>query len=170
MRRKLSCLLICCLLIVACVFPAPASAEDLAGRSASMTVNEYELLSDLQNESNSALAAKGYTYEQIDSIHNLKESYAAHLEQFTDLSDSALKNLGYSDEQIAIFREFNGSETQIQALAADLNIDLTADYVTWSSADNRTNAMGAVQTIIPFPQIMLQIMDRRPLAADSNLR
>lgn len=56
------------------------------------------------------------------------------------MDKEALTRLGYSDEQIDIFKNYTGTEDQIRALAATLEFTLEADYVTWSSSENQTNA------------------------------
>lgn len=103
-------------------------------------MNEYELLKSLSAESTDTLRQMGYTVSQINDIQNLRSAYADHLEEIAHYDRAALENLGYTDAQINTLQNFDGSESQIMALAATLNFDLSIDYVTWSAADNRTNA------------------------------
>ncbi|MBQ6294096.1 MAG: hypothetical protein IJK77_09630 [Lachnospiraceae bacterium] len=117
---------------------AAYAREMLNGRAT--TINEYDYLLNMKERSDSELFDEGYTSEDINSIRHLEDAYSNHLRQFMVLDDAALSNLGYSNEQIMILRSFNGSEEQIRALAATLFFDLYIDFVTWSQADNRTNA------------------------------
>lgn len=103
-------------------------------------VNEYDLLSQMAEESSSALLARGYSLNEVNTIQNLDSEYRAHLEQFTDMDSESLRNLGYSDEQILILRNFSGAQSEIKALSAVCYLSLYCDYVTWSSTDNRTNS------------------------------
>lgn len=108
--------------------------------ASTQSINEYDLLANLTNKTDSELSEVGYTSEDIYLIRNLDESYANHIRKYATLSTSELKNLGYTEEQISIFRVFNDSEEQIRALAASMNFTLSIDYVTWSQSNNRTNA------------------------------
>ncbi|WP_297721181.1 hypothetical protein [Intestinimonas sp.] len=103
-------------------------------------VNEYDLLLNLSNRSRQQLFHEGYSTEEINDIYNLPISYKNYLEQYTDYPDYALKNMGYSQEQITLFRNFTGSEEQLRSLAATLSFSVLIDYVTWSASQNRTNA------------------------------
>lgn len=137
--KKITCLLLVFTIAMINFFPCSAIAADYAHTSSAI-VNEYDYLQNLSNSSDSMLSENGYSASDITLIRDLKESYVNHLNQYARLSTSALKNLGYSQKQISIFRNFSGSEDEIRALAATLNFSLSIDYVTWSSTSNRTNA------------------------------
>lgn len=141
--KKLIALYLCCALLSIPLASAVQTSPDAAPtpkKVSSYTVNEYELLKSLSTESNDTLHQMGYTVNQISKIKNLRSAYADHLEEISHYDRAALKNLGYTDIQIDTLQNFDGSESQIMALAATLNFDLSIDYVTWSAADNRTNA------------------------------
>lgn len=94
----------------------------------------------ISKESPAELSSKGYTLSDISKIQNVTTEYAKHLEKYAKLDAESLKRLGYSSEQIELFRNFVGTESQIRALAATLSLTMYADYVTWSATENRTNA------------------------------
>jgi len=104
------------------------------------TMNEYEMLKSLSKKSNSELAKLGYNSEEVEKVRNYKEEYVKHLKKYATLEDKNLYNLGYTSEQIKMLRSYDGSEEQTIALSASLVLNLTADYVTWSASENRTNA------------------------------
>lgn len=142
MKKFISTLWAICLMLSLLIPSATAStSETISGANIStISINEYDLLSKMAEESTSSLLAKGYSLNEIDTIQNLDSEYRAHLEQFTDMETEALKNLGYSDEQILILRNFSGSQREIQALAAGCNLSLYCDYATWSDTKNRTDS------------------------------
>lgn len=138
--KKFTCLLLACIIAMINLVPCSADAVGFDQMSSTMTVNEYDFLRGLSNKSDSTLRANGYSTADIALVRNLNESYTNHLKQCACLSTSALKNLGYSQRQISILRSFSGAENEIRALAATLYFSLSIDYVTWSSASNRTDA------------------------------
>jgi len=105
-----------------------------------VTINEYELLKDLSKKSTLDLEKKGFQDKDIEKIKNYKDEYAKHLKKYAELDDESLNNLGYTSEKIEMLRVYDGSEAQTIALAASCNLTLKVDYVTWSAAQNRTNA------------------------------
>lgn len=141
--KKLIALLLCCLLVSIPFAGAVQTSPDAAPtpkKVSSYTMNEYELLKSLSSESRDTLRQMGYTVNQISEIKNLRSAYADHLEEISHYDRAALENLGYTEAQIDTLQNFDGSESQIMSLAATMNFDLSIDYVTWSSTDNRTNA------------------------------
>jgi hypothetical protein len=125
--------------VIITTFTLTAFASDVKSNT-STTINEYDFLLDLNKESDSVLIERGYAANDIRVIRNAKEAYVNHLKACARLTPSALENLGYTKDQITSLQSFNGSESQIRALAATLDFNLTIDYVTWSSSDDRTNA------------------------------
>lgn len=141
--KKLIALLLCCVLVSVPFTSAVQLSHDTSpvpAKVISYSMNEYELLKSLSTESNDALCQMGYTDNQISKINNLRSAYADHLEEISHYDRAALENLGYTEAQINTLKNFNGSENQIMALAATLNLDLSIAYVTWSESANRTNA------------------------------
>lgn len=123
-----------------------ASASGIDNRSTNqnakskVSVNEYEMIKSLAKKSDPELNDLGYVKEDIDKIKNYQKEYAKHLEKLSKLEEKNLKELGYSPEKVEMLKAFDGSEEQITALAATLNLTLSSDYVTFSTSQNRTNA------------------------------
>lgn len=141
--KRLVCLFLICVTALLCVSPAFAATTDSTCNNAftsTTIINEYDFLLSISEETNEELSAQGYTATDIAKIRNVREAYDNHLLQFKDMDEEVLKHLGYSDEQVEIFRNYTGTEEQIRSLAATLELTLSADYVTWSAKDNRTNA------------------------------
>lgn len=91
--------------------------------SQKVTLNEYELAKQLAEESVSTLNAKGYNSVEINNIKNYQDVYRNHIEELNMLNDSALKNNGYSQEQISIIRNFTGTDTEMTRLGATLTLN-----------------------------------------------
>jgi len=142
MKRFISFLLACTtsLLCVPSVIAASPDSQPNNTTVVTAIPNEYDLLCNISEKSDEELSSQGYTVAEISTIRNYKEEYDEHLLQLKDLDEDVLQHLGYSDEQIDIFRDYTGTEEQIRSLAASLDFHLTADYVTWSASENRTNA------------------------------
>ncbi|KYO68562.1 hypothetical protein [Thermovenabulum gondwanense] len=103
---------------------------------AKVTINEYLMIKELKNKSDSELQKMVFSAKDIGKIRNF--DYAEELYRRSKLDDSILKNLGYTDEQISMLRAFSGTEEEIIALAATLNISAKTDSYYYSEANNRT--------------------------------
>ncbi|MCF6097756.1 hypothetical protein L1766_12305, partial [Thermovorax subterraneus] len=105
-------------------------------KMAKVTINEYLMLKELKNKSYLELQKMGFSAQDIEKIR--KFDYAEELYRRSKLDDSILKNLGYTDEQISMLRAFSGTEEEIIALAASLNISAKTDSYYYSETNNRT--------------------------------
>ena len=92
------------------------------GGTATVTLNEYELASQLAKESESSLQKRGLSTSEIKEIKNYKEVYRKHIESLNLLDDNALLANGYTMEQVKIIRNFGGSESEMQRLGATLSL------------------------------------------------
>ena len=113
------------LLIMILAMSTTAFAQDYQTSSLSqeVTLNEFELAKQLAEESVSTLNAKGYSFVEIENIKNYQDVYHSHIKELNMLSDSSLKNNGYSQEQIIIIRNFTGTDTEMTRLGATLTLN-----------------------------------------------
>ncbi len=121
--KKLVSIALC--LVMLFILPANALAADTPINNANAcraSINEYEALQALAKESPIVLAEKGFSYEEINMIQDYKQTYSDHITSLQDLSEDVLARHGYTAEQIAAIKNFNGSESQMALAAASLNI------------------------------------------------
>lgn len=127
-------------LLSLCLFTISVSADSLEGNNdKDVTVNEYEALKALSENSSFQLTNMGYSADEVKFIQNIEE-YANHLKSYSHSSDQELDNLGYSKDQIDMLRDYKGTEEETIRLAATLTLRLNAQYVTHNNSTNRTNA------------------------------
>lgn len=81
-------------------------------------ISEYEIYKKINTLSDNLLLAEGFTVEQIKEARAF--DYETHLRKLAELDDEALRNARYTDKQIQTFRNFNGSEEQMEILSATL--------------------------------------------------
>lgn len=85
-------------------------------------VNEFEAMEELAELPVAELADIGYEDQEIEQIKNYKDIYIEHVENLNTKSDGALKAFGYSDEQIRIIRNFNGTDAELRAVGSEVKI------------------------------------------------
>ncbi len=136
--KKIMSLVVALLMVFA--FSASAFANSDTQKVQKVKINEYQMLKELSKKSESEMKKLGYSSKDVEKIKNHEEEYVKHLKKYAELDDESLKNLGYSSEKIQMLRVYDGSEAQTLALGAEVNIQLTIDYVTWSESQQRTNA------------------------------
>lgn len=128
------------MLLVFCNTFAYAESNEPNKEVTKVTINEYLMLKELKNKPNLELQKMGFSSQEIEKIR--KFDYAEELYNRSKLDDSTLKNLGYTDEQIKMLRNFSGTEEEIIALAATLSINAsTVDYY-YVEESNRTYYRG----------------------------
>ena len=88
------------------------------------SMNEYEAMKILAQQSPSVLSAEGYTTEEIQNIQNYEQIYIEHIESLNELDTSTLIKHGYTTDQINIIRNFSGSEEQAARVAAKLTLQM----------------------------------------------
>lgn len=101
-----------------------------------VSLNEYLVLKELKNKSVSELQKMGFSAKDIEKINNF--DYAEELYKRSKLDDSTLKNLGYTDKQISMLRNFSGTEKEIIPLAGYLDIWSYVNSYYYSKENNRT--------------------------------
>lgn len=106
------------------------------GKAQSAKINEYKQLKQLKAKSDMELKQMGYTSEEINRIRSI--DYAQELRERAKLDNAQLKNLGYTDEQITMLKSFTGTEEEIIALAATLDLSAWHSSFWYDSANNRS--------------------------------
>ncbi len=106
----------------------------------SITTNEYEVLKDLSKNSNTNLKLNGYNDQDINKIKNVEKEYPKHLNEYKDLPEENLKELGYTDNQIKLLRDYKGTEEETIKLAATMDFRLTENFVNYSQSHDKTEA------------------------------
>lgn len=101
-----------------------------------IVINEYLMLKELKNKSDDELTKIGFTSDQIKKIKEI--DYAKELQKRSKLDEKILKNMGYTNEQIKILKNFSGTEPEIIALASTLNLYATYTSFYYDSSVNRT--------------------------------
>lgn len=92
----------------------------------SFVANEYDMYLELQNTPSSVLLKSGYDYEDVEEIKST--SVEEILYQRGQMTESELRNMGYSQETIELLKAYDGSpiedNPQLYGTFADLNGDL----------------------------------------------
>lgn len=99
--------------------------DDAYSESTKIYINEYEIIKDLEKESNESLEKRGYSKSQINKIKNGRNDMIKEIKNRANLSDMQLKSMKYNDNQINIIRNFTESDAELAALAAQLTLYLT---------------------------------------------
>lgn len=105
-----------------------------------VTTNEYEILKSLSKENYSNLKLSGYDEQEINIIRNIEKEYPKHLQEYKDLPEANLKQLGYSDDQVKLLKNYKGTEEETMQLAATMRFLLKDNYVNYSESQNKTEA------------------------------
>lgn len=88
------------------------------------STSEYDKFKEFNRESVDSLIKKGYTKEEIEFRKNFDypTELKKNVEKRAELDNDALNEMGYTNEQIEIIRNYTGTEEQMYALAATLNL------------------------------------------------
>jgi hypothetical protein len=101
----------------------PVAAEDISTGTNAVVLNEYEIMKRLKSASDKELLDLGITHETISKIRDF--DFEAAVKERAKLDKQTLRNMGYNEAQIAIFKSFSGTEKELEALSA--NCQLTAE-------------------------------------------
>lgn len=95
-----------------------------------VTINEYEMMEQLSEETDTRLVSLGYSLTEVSQINDYKEVFCAHIESLDSLSDDVLYNNGYTKEQIKTIRNFSGTEEEMRSVAASVSVSasITSHY------------------------------------------
>lgn len=124
MKRKIvSIILILCLVIGGTV----NVFADKSIMNKEYRLNEYEYINELKQQSDATLRGYGYTKQEIEEIRNI--DYVQILKERSKLEANILRNMGYSDEQITLLKDFKGSEEEINLLSSNCTISVRGDNI-----------------------------------------
>lgn len=104
------------------------------------SISEYELVKQLESKSNSELKRIGYDNDEIAQIRNYDELFKKNIEEIKGIDEDVLKNdFEYTDEQIDIIQNFNGSESQMAKASATVNVKATKNSSSSTSKLSKLN-------------------------------
>ena len=137
---------ICSVMIVAIIVSLGVPALSLVNRDNPLTANfistevmsEFEYYEELANLTDLELEEIGYEKAEIESIREYRTLAIDTYTSLNDESDERLYNRGYTDEQIAIIRDFEGTEEQLRLLAATCTITISCPSIAFNGSS--TNA------------------------------
>lgn len=85
-------------------------------------INEYEYITKLKAMSDDELYKLNINDEEIKEIRGI--DFKSKLEERAKLDEATLKNIGYSDEEIKMLRNFKGTKSEIKSLTADMSYSM----------------------------------------------
>ncbi len=123
MKKVHTCfaMLLCLTLVLGLVTPAQADEGNVAFVQGTVT-NEFDLYNTIINTPEAVLLEQGYTSGQIETFKAV--DFEDLIYQRAQLADSKLKAMGYSEEEIYLLRNYDGSYAETRALAATLSADI----------------------------------------------
>ncbi|MFQ9298998.1 MAG: hypothetical protein ACLR4X_11445 [Clostridia bacterium] len=143
---KLKKLLISCLLFSAISGTSTFALENnglqslSSDESVSITVKEYDAIRKLDKKTDSKLRSMGYTVEEIESIRNYEQNFADSIEELKNMDEKVLKeNFDYTDEQIEIINNFDGTEEQMSRASASVTLTISKNSSSVSSSSSKLN-------------------------------
>lgn len=142
--KKLKQVLISCMVFTLLLGSSSFALEDENLNSDSSnteySMSEYELIKKLESKSNSQLKSIGYDNEEIEQIRNYDDLFKENIEEIKDLDKDTLKNdFDYTDDQIDIIKNFNGSEIQMAKSSATVRVTATKNSSSSKSKVSKLN-------------------------------
>lgn len=109
-------------------------------------LNEYQILRKLSEEYEEAKAdntISGSKFaemstEEIEAIEDYQEYFSDRVDLLQSWTDKQLQSAGYTEEQIDIVRNFDGSEASMMSLASDCTVK--ANLVSYSHSSKGSSA------------------------------
>lgn len=104
-------------------------------------INEYNLLSMIAENDESVLLENGYSLEEINQIKNYEDLFQKHILNINETySDQELTELGYTENDIELIRNYDFSTRTNEQLAANCSLKVynTTAY-KYNSSKNMTN-------------------------------
>lgn len=127
-------------MIFTLVLGGSSFASENENPNSEYSISEYELVKQLESKSNSELKRMGYDNEDIDQIRNYDELFKENIEEIKGINEDVLKNdFEYTDEQIDIIQNFNGSESQMAKASASVSVKATKNSSSSTSKISRLN-------------------------------
>ena len=125
-----------------CVYALTGSAfaTESENNEASTTMNEYSMIKELQNKTDLQLQRMGHEREEIEAIRNYQEDFKKTMDEIKLIDKSILKDdFGYTEEQIEIINNFDGSEEQMEKASANVTLSISKNSSSKSQTNSKLN-------------------------------
>lgn len=137
--KKLKKVLMSCM-ILTLSFGGSSFASENKSSSGEYSINEYELVKQLEQKSDTQLRSIGYDDEEINQIRNYDELFKENIEEIKSIDEDVLKNdFQYTDEQIDVIQNFDGSESQMAKASASVTVKATKNSSSLTSKLSKLN-------------------------------
>ena len=148
-KRWMSVILIFAFTLVGAV---PAQAIVAEQEDDTCTINEYQALQNMHDELESTSTSKfqseyNLSDEELAVIENYQQYYSEKIVQLKQYTDEQLRNVDYTENQIAAIREFDPNHVDEDILMrAATSVDVSGDFQNYEHGENGTT----VEYIVEF--------------------
>ncbi len=148
-KRWMSVILIFAFTLVGAV---PAQAIVAEQEDDTCTINEYQALQNMHDELESTSTSKfqseyNLSDEELAVIENYQQYYSEKIVQLKQYTDEQLRNVDYTEDQIAAIREFDPNHVDEDILMrAATSVDVSGDFQNYEHGENGTT----VEYIVEF--------------------
>lgn len=148
-KRWMSVILIFAFTLVGAV---PAQAIVAEQEDDTCTINEYQALQNMHDELESTSTSKfqseyNLSDEELAVIENYQQYYSEKIVQLKQYTDEQLRNVDYTENQIAAIREFDPNHVDEDILMrAATSVDVSGDFQNYEHGEDGTT----VEYIVEF--------------------
>lgn len=148
-KRWMSVILIFAFTLVGAV---PAQAIVAEQEDDTCTINEYQALQNMHDEWESTSTSKfrseyNLSDEELAVIENYQQYYSEKIVQLKQYTDEQLRNVDYTENQIAAIREFDPNHVDEDILMrAATSVDVSGDFQNYEHGEDGTT----VEYIVEF--------------------
>jgi len=148
-KRWMSVILIFAFTLVGAV---PAQAIVAEQEDDTCTINEYQALQNMHDELESTSTSKfqseyNLSDEELAVIENYQQYYSEKIVQLKQYTDEQLRNVDYTEDQVAAIREFDPNHVDEDILMrAATSVDVSGDFQNYEHGENGTT----VEYIVEF--------------------
>lgn len=148
-KRWMSVILIFAFTLVEAV---PAQAIVAEQEDDTCTINEYQALQNMHDELESTSTSKfqseyNLSDEELAVIENYQQYYSEKIVQLKQYTDEQLRNVDYTEDQVAAIREFDPNHVDEDILMrAATSVDVSGDFQNYEHGENGTT----VEYIVEF--------------------
>lgn len=145
MKKMISLALAACMALALAV---PAYAADYACDERELfneTVNEYDLLKELNEDyqeaiENNTIQSSQFSEmdeKELDLIVNYQDYFDEQAKLLQTWTDEQLQFMGYTEEQIETIRNYSGSEVERASISSDCSVKAVVESYTHSSSGSK---------------------------------
>lgn len=148
-KRWMSVILIFAFTLVGAV---PAQAVVAEQEEDTCAINEYQALQNMHDELESTSTNKfqseyNLSDEELAVIENYQQYYSEKIVQLKQYTDEQLRNVDYTEDQVAAIREFDPNHVDEDILMrAATSVDVSGDFQNYEHGENGTT----VEYIVEF--------------------